>query len=64
MKILAIETSCDETAIALLEIDGALEKPNIKVLSNSLLSQIELHEKYGGVYPNLAKREHEKNLLF
>ena len=62
MKILAIETSCDETAIALLKIDGALERPDIKVLGNSLLSQVELHEKYGGVYPNLAKREHEKNL--
>lgn len=62
MKILAIETSCDETAIAILEIDGALEKPNIKVLGNTLLSQASLHEKYGGVYPNLAKREHEKNL--
>jgi len=62
VKILAIETSCDETAIALLEIDGALERPDIKVLGNTLLSQVALHEKYGGVYPNLAKREHEKNL--
>ncbi|MDP3763862.1 MAG: tRNA (adenosine(37)-N6)-threonylcarbamoyltransferase complex transferase subunit TsaD [bacterium] len=62
MKILSIETSCDETAVALLEIKGALEKPDIKVLGNTLLSQMELHEKYGGVYPNLAKREHEKNL--
>ena len=62
MKILAIETSCDETAVALLDISGALEKPDIKVLGNTLLSQIALHEKYGGVYPNLAKREHEKNL--
>ena len=62
MKILAIETSCDETAIALLEISGPLEKPNIKILGNTLLSQIHLHEKYGGVYPNLAKREHQKNL--
>src|SRR3989344_5016074 len=62
MRILAIETSCDETAVAILEIDGPLEKPNIKVLGNSLFSQVHLHEKYGGVYPNLAKREHEKNL--
>ncbi len=62
MRILAIETSCDETAIALLDIEGALEKPNIKVLGNTLLSQVALHEKYGGVYPNLAKREHQKNL--
>jgi len=62
VKILSIETSCDETAVAILEIDGPLEKPNIKVLGNSLFSQVHLHEKYGGVYPNLAKREHEKNL--
>lgn len=62
MKILAIETSCDETAVTLLDISGALEKPDIKVLGNALLSQIDIHEKYGGVYPNLAKREHEKNL--
>ena len=62
MKILAIETSCDETAIALLDISGVLEKPDIKVLANTLLSQVALHTQYGGVYPNLAKREHEKNL--
>lgn len=62
MRTLSIETSCDETAVALLDIKGMLEKPDIKVLGNSLLSQIALHEKYGGVYPNLAKREHEKNL--
>src|SRR3989344_2240682 len=62
MKILAIETSCDETAVTLLDISGMLEKPDIKVLGNTLLSQVALHEKYGGVYPNLAKREHEKNL--
>ncbi len=62
MRVLSIETSCDETAIAILDISGASEKPDIKVLGNTLLSQIELHEQYGGVYPNLAKREHEKNL--
>jgi N6-L-threonylcarbamoyladenine synthase len=62
LKILAIETSCDETAVAILEIDGELHAPKIKILGNTLLSQASLHEKYGGVYPNLAKREHEKNL--
>lgn len=62
MKILAIETSCDETAIALLDIEGSLDKPKIKVLGNALYSQAKLHEKYGGVYPTLAKREHIKNL--
>lgn len=62
MKILSIETSCDETAIALLEISGKLKKPDIQILGNSLLSQATLHEQYGGVFPNLAKREHQKNL--
>ena len=62
MKILAIETSCDETAVSLLDINGPMEKPEIKVLGNALFSQVHLHEKYGGVYPTLAKREHQKNL--
>lgn len=62
MKILAIETSCDETAIALLDVSGLLEKPDIQVLGNALLSQAHLHAQFGGVYPNLAKREHQKNL--
>jgi N6-L-threonylcarbamoyladenine synthase len=62
VRILAIETSCDETAVTLLLINGKLEKPDIKVLGNTLLSQVALHRQYGGVYPNLAKREHEKNL--
>lgn len=62
MRILSIETSCDETAVALLEINGPLEKPEIKILGNTLLSQAKLHEEFGGVYPNLAKREHQKNL--
>ena len=62
MKILAIETSCDETAVSLLEIIGQPEKPDIKILGNTLLSQAKLHEEFGGVYPNLAKREHQKNL--
>jgi len=62
VKILAIETSCDETAVALLECTGELPTPEFKVLGNSLFSQAHLHAEYGGVYPNLAKREHEKNL--
>jgi N6-L-threonylcarbamoyladenine synthase len=62
VKILSIETSCDETAITLLECSGGLELPTFKVLGNSLISQISIHEQYGGVYPMLAKREHQKNL--
>jgi len=62
MKILAIETSCDETAVTILECVGKLPKPEFKVLGNSLMSQIHIHKEYGGVYPMLAKREHIKNL--
>src|SRR3989344_1444830 len=62
MKILAIETSCDETAVTLLNIEGTPAKPEIEIFGNTLLSQMHLHEKYGGVYPNLAKREPQTNL--
>lgn len=62
MKILAIETSCDETAIALVEADGGLKRPNFKILENLVASQIAIHRPFGGVVPNLAKREHFKNL--
>ncbi len=55
MLLLAIETSCDETSVALVR-DGL-------VLANVVASQIKLHEEYGGVVPELATREHLKNLL-
>jgi N6-L-threonylcarbamoyladenine synthase len=60
LRILAIETSCDETAIAVLECSGGLEKPTFKVLGNALNSQIDLHKEFGGVVPDIAKREHQK----
>ena len=63
MKILAIETSCDETAIAVVDASGGLRRPRFRVLSNIVASQIHIHKKWGGVVPNLAKREHEKNLV-
>jgi len=62
MKILAIETSCDETAIALVEADGGIRAPKFKILKNLVASQIKIHRPFGGVVPNLAKREHLKNL--
>ncbi|MDQ5883364.1 MAG: hypothetical protein QG654_277 [Patescibacteria group bacterium] len=62
MKILSIETSCDETAISILEANGDLKSPVFRILSNNLISQIDLHKEFGGVYPSLAKREHAKNL--
>lgn len=62
MIILGIETSCDETAVCAVEATGGLESPSFSVLGNGLFSQVALHAQYGGVYPNLAKREHGKNL--
>lgn len=59
MKILAIETSCDETGICLIEAN----ENRVKILGNQLYSQVALHAKYGGVYPNMAKREHAENLV-
>ncbi|MGO3752083.1 MAG: tRNA (adenosine(37)-N6)-threonylcarbamoyltransferase complex transferase subunit TsaD [Peptoniphilaceae bacterium] len=51
MKVLAIESSCDETAVAIVE-DGR------KILSNIISSQIETHQKFGGVVPEIASRKH------
>ena len=62
MKILSIETSCDETGISILEVKGNKKSPVFKVLANSLNSQIKIHAPFGGVFPALAKREHQKNL--
>jgi len=66
MLILGIETSCDDTGIAIVEINehkstrGLTRIFNIK--SNIVSSQIKVHQKYGGVVPNLAAREHLKNI--
>ncbi len=62
MNILAIETSCDETGVALLKISGGARAPKATVLDNFVASQIKIHQPFGGVVPNLAKREHLKNL--
>lgn len=58
MIILTIETSCDETAVAI----GEIKNSKSKVLSSVVSSQIKLHAKWGGVVPELAAREHLKNL--
>lgn len=59
MLILGIETSCDDTCISLLKIENC----ELKIISNVVSSQVKLHAKYGGVYPFLAKREHQRNLM-
>jgi len=62
MKILSIETSCDETAVSLLKAAGEKNKPEFEILGDALYSQIEKHREFGGVYPSVAKREHALNL--
>lgn len=62
MKILAIETTCDETGVSLVNAKDGLKNPQFKVISNAVSSQIKIHRPFGGVVPNLAKREHLKNL--
>ena len=56
MKVLAIETSCDETAAAVVA-DGR------EILSNVVSTQIAIHAPYGGVVPELASRDHVRRLV-
>lgn len=62
MKILAIETSADETAVAVVEAEKSEHSITFSVLGNALYSQAKAHAEYGGIYPTLAKREHQTNL--
>jgi len=61
MIILGIETSCDDTGIAIIKVSGK-KRPIFKILSNVVSSQIKVHQKYGGIVPNLAAREHLRNI--
>src|ERR1700740_1027594 len=56
MRVLALESSCDESAVAVLDDERGL-------LAHELHSQIELHRAYGGVVPELASRDHVRRLL-
>src|ERR1700726_1303002 len=56
MRVLALESSCDESAAAVLDADAGL-------LAHELFSQVELHQLYGGVVPELASRDHVQRLL-
>jgi N6-L-threonylcarbamoyladenine synthase len=55
-RILAIETSCDETACAILEDGRAL-------LSSTVASQMDIHARYGGVFPEVASRQHVLSII-
>ena len=61
MLILGIESSCDETAASIVEINQKTGKS--KTLSNVISTQIAIHQKYGGVIPEVAAREHVLNVL-
>ncbi len=65
MKILAIETSCDDTCVAVVRARERSGKkmPRFDILSNIISSQTKIHARYGGVVPSLAKRAHQENLL-
>jgi N6-L-threonylcarbamoyladenine synthase len=58
MIILSIETSCDETAISIIEAVGNFPNATYEVIGNALFSQIDIHREFGGVFPAVAKREH------
>ena len=69
MIILAIETSCDDTGISIIKRQSSKKKrgqinfSDFEILSDCVSSQAEIHSPYGGVFPSLAKREHQKALL-
>ncbi|WP_088286707.1 tRNA (adenosine(37)-N6)-threonylcarbamoyltransferase complex transferase subunit TsaD [Ideonella sp. A 288] len=60
MNVLGIESSCDETGVALVATDGAAVP---RLLSHALHSQVQMHEAYGGVVPELASRDHIRRVL-
>ncbi len=66
MLILAIETTCDETAVALAEVeesDKVSGVPKFKLLANEIVSQAELHRVFGGIVPEVASRKHQETML-
>jgi N6-L-threonylcarbamoyladenine synthase len=60
MRILGIESSCDETGVALVETMGSAMP---RLMSHALFSQVEMHQAYGGVVPELASRDHIRRVL-
>lgn len=63
MYILSIETSCDETAVSIVEALGEFPNAKYNILGNALFSQVDIHREYGGVFPALAKREHAATIV-
>lgn len=64
MRLLAIESSADESGVSIIEADGDFDASfTYTVLGNALASQTATHTKYGGIFPNMAVREHQQNLV-
>ncbi len=63
LQILAIETSADDTGVAILEAVKTKVGTKFKVLANKIHTQIDIHTEYGGIFPMMAKREHDKNMV-
>lgn len=61
MRVLGIESSCDETGVALVAVDGAQATP--RLLAHALHTQAAMHHAYGGVVPELASRDHIRRVL-
>lgn len=61
MKVLGIETSCDETAASVVEVEDP--KVGARLLSNAVASSMDLHVQYGGVVPEVAARSHIESIL-
>ncbi|MEN9295305.1 MAG: putative tRNA threonylcarbamoyladenosine biosynthesis protein Gcp, partial [Pseudomonadota bacterium] len=60
MRVLGIETSCDETGLAIVEVSG---NNSFEIKGQALYSQIAMHQNYGGVVPELASRDHIKRII-
>jgi len=63
VRILGIESSCDETAAAVVQSNAQSGAAGDAVLSSVVASQIAMHGKYGGVVPELASREHLRAIV-
>ncbi len=65
MYILGIETSCDETGVAIYDTQfwESGQAPYLGLVGQSLFSQVSMHQEYGGVVPELASRDHIKHCL-
>ena len=60
MQVLGLETSCDETAAAVIKFNSPA---NGEILSDVVYSQLQQHKPYGGVVPELASRAHQQNII-